>query len=43
MSVTFPDGRTQDLIKIDDWDFNWQYPYYFEKPHRPAQGDRASR
>ena len=32
MSVTFPDGRTQDLIKIDDWDFNWQYTYYFEKP-----------
>jgi hypothetical protein len=32
MSVTFPDGRTQDLIKIDDWDFNWQYSYYLEKP-----------
>ena len=32
MSVTFPDGRDQDLIKIDDWDFNWQNTYYFEKP-----------
>ena len=32
MTVTFPDGRTQDLIKIDDWDFNWQNTYYFEKP-----------
>jgi hypothetical protein len=32
MSLTFPDGRTQDLIRIDDWDFNWQYTYYFEKP-----------
>ena len=32
MSVTFPDGHTQDLIKIDDWDFNWQYSYYFEQP-----------
>ena len=32
MSVTFPDGRDQDLIKIDDWDFNWQYSYFFEKP-----------
>ena len=32
ISVTFPDGRVQDLIKIDDWDFNWQYTYYFEKP-----------
>jgi mono/diheme cytochrome c family protein len=32
MSVKFPDGRVQDLIKIDDWDFNWQYTYHFEKP-----------
>jgi hypothetical protein len=32
ISVTYPDGRTKDLIRIDDWDFNWQYHYYFEKP-----------
>ena len=32
MSVTFPDGRNQDLIKIGDWDFNWQNTYFFEKP-----------
>ncbi len=32
ISVKFPDGKVQDLIKIDDWDFNWQYTYYFEKP-----------
>lgn len=32
MSITFPDGHVQDLIKIDDWDFNWQYSYFFEKP-----------
>ncbi len=32
MSVTFPDGRVQDLLKIDDWDFNWQQMYSFEKP-----------
>ncbi len=32
MSVKFPDGRVQDLIKIDDWDFNWQTTYYFQKP-----------
>ena len=32
MSVKFPDGRVQDLIRIDDWDFNWQYTYNFEKP-----------
>lgn len=32
MTVTYPDGRSQDLIKIDDWDFNWQYSYYLEEP-----------
>ncbi len=32
MTVTLPDGKVQDLIKIDEWDFNWQYSYFFEKP-----------
>ncbi|AMV38890.1 redoxin domain-containing protein [Planctomyces sp. SH-PL62] len=32
MSVTFPDGRSLDLIRIDDWDFKWQAQYYFEEP-----------
>jgi mono/diheme cytochrome c family protein len=32
MSITLPDGRVQDLIKIDDWDFNWQYSYFFQEP-----------
>ena len=27
-----PTAASQDLIKIDDWDFNWQNTYYFEKP-----------
>ncbi len=32
ISVKFPDGRVQDLIKVPDWDFNWQYTYQLEKP-----------
>ena len=32
MTVTLPDGRNEDLVKIDDWDFGWQNTYYFEKP-----------
>ncbi|MDG3003376.1 redoxin domain-containing protein [Paludisphaera mucosa] len=32
MFVTFPDGRTRDLIRIDGWDFNWQSQYYFDEP-----------
>ena len=31
ISVKFPDGRVQDLIKVPDWDFNWQYTYQFDK------------
>ena len=38
MSVTFPGGRTQDLLHIDDWDPSWQNTYYFEKPCPLAQG-----
>jgi mono/diheme cytochrome c family protein len=32
MQVSYPDGRTEDLVKIADWDFAWQNTYYFEKP-----------
>jgi hypothetical protein len=32
MSVKFPDGRVQTLVKIADWDFGWQNTYYFDKP-----------
>ncbi len=38
MALKFPDGREQDLIKIDDWDFNWQYSYFFEKPIELPKG-----
>ena len=27
-----PTAASQDLIKIADWDFDWQNTYYFEKP-----------
>ena len=26
-----PDGTTENLIKINDWDFSWQSNYYFKK------------
>ena len=32
MSVTLPNGRTQDLIHIPAWDPSWQSTYYFQKP-----------
>ncbi len=31
MSVTLPNGRSQDLIHIPDWDPSWQSTYFFLK------------
>lgn len=33
-----PNGSIENLIKIDDWDFNWQGGYYFTKPIIAPQG-----
>ncbi|PRP99943.1 tetratricopeptide repeat protein [Enhygromyxa salina] len=30
--ATLPDGSRQWLVKIDDWDFNWQDQYRYEHP-----------
>ncbi len=27
-----PGGRTEPLLRIDDWDFDWQLLYYFKRP-----------
>jgi hypothetical protein len=32
MSVRLPNGRTENLIEIADWDPAWQTAYYFQKP-----------
>jgi len=32
MSVHLPNGGTQNLIEIADWDPAWQTAYYFDKP-----------
>ena len=35
--ATLPDGTQQWLIRIDDWDFNWQDDYsYVDPPQLPA-------
>ena len=35
--ATFPDGRTEPLIRIRDWDFNWQDVYRYDtRPFLPA-------
>src|SRR5205814_1407697 len=35
-----PDGSRQTLIRIDDWDFNWQNPYEFVTPVALPKGTR---
>ncbi len=32
MSIEFPDGRVQELLRIPDWDFAWQYTYHLAVP-----------
>ncbi len=36
-----PDGSKQALIRIDDWDFNWQNPYEFVTPVALPRGTRV--
>ena len=40
MTVTLPDGRTEELVHIPDGDFNWQERYYFTDPVRLPAGTR---
>ena len=36
-----PDGTTRALIRIDDWDFNWQDEYRYARPVRLPAGSRV--
>src|SRR5207244_9106731 len=40
MTVTarFPNGQSQELIRIDDWDFHWQGIYNYKQPIRLPAG-----
>ena len=31
-TARLPDGRQLELIRIDDWDFNWQDQYRYVEP-----------
>ncbi|OYP36065.1 redoxin family protein [Rhodopirellula sp. MGV] len=32
LTATLPDGQTKELLRIDDWDLDWQDQYMFAKP-----------
>jgi len=36
--VELPDGKEVPLVKIDDWDFNWQLTYEFSQPMKIPAG-----
>ena len=37
LTATLPDKKVLPLVRIEDWDFNWQNSYHFRKPlHFPA-------
>lgn len=38
LKATSPDGATQPMVRIDDWDFNWQDTYAFQQPVRLPKG-----
>lgn len=40
VTATFPDGKTQDLIWIKDWDFNWQDQYLYREPVKLPKGTK---
>jgi hypothetical protein len=40
VNAVLPDGTTRHLIRIKDWDFNWQGQYRYKEPVRLPQGTR---
>ncbi len=41
MRAHYPDGRTEILLRIPRYDFNWQLVYGLEKPRRLPRGTRV--
>jgi len=41
VTAHLPGGRTEPLLRIDDWDFDWQLLYYFKRPVVLPAGTRV--
>lgn len=37
-TAKYPDGTSKDLLKVSDYDFNWQTEYRFESPEAMPKG-----
>lgn len=40
--ATYPDGKTETLLSVPDYDFNWQSVYRFEKPLHMPKGTKLT-
>jgi hypothetical protein len=40
VTATLPDGTTQPIVFIRNWDFNWQETYYYKSPVRLPKDTR---
>jgi hypothetical protein len=40
--ATYPDGRTETLLSVPDYDFNWQSVYRFAEPLRMPKGTKLT-
>jgi AhpC/TSA family/Copper type II ascorbate-dependent monooxygenase, N-terminal domain len=41
VTATFPDGKTQQLIYVSDWDWNWQDQYQYATPIKLPRGTKV--
>jgi hypothetical protein len=40
--ATYPDGRTETLLSVPDYDFNWQSVYRFKEPLKVPKGTKLT-
>lgn len=41
VTAELPGGKTKELLKISDWDFNWQDSYLYAKPFELPKGTKV--
>lgn len=40
LTATLPDDTKKKLVRVDDWDFNWQMTYVFNEPIKLPKGSK---
>jgi hypothetical protein len=41
-TLTYPDGKTETILSVPHYDFNWQLPYYVAQPIHIPKGTRLT-